>query len=155
MPVTIRVSGPDPAIALEGAIAATVGAGNDGAAVTEKLAELETAEPFDTVIAAVACTTVSVYGIRAVSSVALTNVVDREDPFQFTADPFTKFVPFTCNVNPVAVGLQLGVEVAVNPETLTEVMVGVGGGVIVNETAWDVPPPGPGVNKVMLAVPVV
>src|SRR5580692_4320128 len=110
-PVTVRVNGPEPTIALEGAMGAvvlTVGAGNgDGGTATEKLAELETAEPLDTVIVAVPCMMVSVYGMRAVSCVVLTNVVGREEPFQSTTDPFTKFVPFTCNVNPVA--LQLGV----------------------------------------------
>jgi hypothetical protein len=130
-PVTVRVNGPEPTIALEGAMGAvvlTVGTGNgDGGAATEKLAELETAEPLDTVIVAVPCATVSVYGMRAVNCVALTSVVGRDVPFQLTIEPPTKFVPSTCKVNPV--GLQLGVEVAggVEPATETELMVGVGG----------------------------
>ncbi|HWZ56295.1 MAG TPA: hypothetical protein VNZ63_09510 [Verrucomicrobiae bacterium] len=53
VPVTIRVNGLDPTIALEGAIADAVGAGKEEGAVTEKFTELETAEPLEAVIAAV------------------------------------------------------------------------------------------------------
>ncbi len=74
-------------------------------------------------------------------------------PFQFTTDPFTKFVPVTCKVTLEA--LQAGVEVAVPPETVTEVIVGVGGCVIVKAAGAVVPPPGAGVNTVTCAAPAV
>jgi hypothetical protein len=126
LPVTVSVSCPDPATALVGAIDVATGRGKDDGAVTEMGSAFETAKPFDTVIEAVACATVSVYGMRAVSCVGLTKDVGRGEPFQFiTEPPLTKFVPFTCNVT--LAGLQLGVEVAVDPETVTELMVGVGG----------------------------
>jgi len=44
---------------------------------------------------------VSVYGIMAVSCVALTNVVlakESGEPFQLIMEPFTKFVPVTVSV---------------------------------------------------------
>jgi len=56
--------------------------------------------------------------IVAVKVVLETNVVDREEPFQFTADAETKFVPFTVSVKPE---LPAVVEVGV-----MEVVVGTG-----------------------------
>jgi hypothetical protein len=52
-PVTVRVNWPDPAMALEGAIADAVGTGREDGATTEKLTVLETAEPLEAVIVAV------------------------------------------------------------------------------------------------------
>ena len=96
LPVTVRVNAPEPAIAPSGEFVVIEGAGSEGGAETEKLAELETADPFDTVITAFPGVAVSVTGMIAVSSVAFTNVVGRGKPFQFTTDmPSTKLVPFT------------------------------------------------------------
>jgi len=53
VPVTVRVNGLDPTIALKGAIADAVGTGREDGATTEKLTVLETAEPLEAVIAAV------------------------------------------------------------------------------------------------------
>jgi len=67
VPVTFRVNWPDPAIALEGAIAVAAGAGSVDGVVTEKFKEFDTAEPFETVIAAVPALTVSANGTSALS----------------------------------------------------------------------------------------
>lgn len=141
LPVTIRVNCPDPAVVPAGAIDIAAGAGRIVAgAVTEKLMELERANPFDTVMGKDPWATASENGMMAVRygggfGIAIvdggrTNDVGRGEPFQFTTDPpFTKFVPFTISVNPA--GLQSGAvrdggadadNIAAN-----EVIVGVGG----------------------------
>ena len=77
---------------------------------------------------------VSVAEIAAVSCVALTKVVWRGEPFQFTTNPLgTKFVPFIVKVMPA--GLQAGVvfDDVVDPDS--DVMVG---RTIGNEIAFDV-----------------
>jgi len=61
----------------------------------------------DTVMATVLRKAVSAGVIAAVSCVALTRVVGRGEPFQLTASPFAKPVPFTVRVKPVE--LQYGV----------------------------------------------
>ncbi len=68
---------PEPAVAREGEREVAVGAAKFVVgAVTEKLSDLETAEPFDTVmgttIGKVPWVAVSVYGMIALSCVALT-----------------------------------------------------------------------------------
>jgi hypothetical protein len=143
-----------PAVAREGVSDVAVGAGSDEGAVTEKLTAFETAEPFDTVIETDPWFTMSVYGTRAVSCVELTKVVlaaSGELPQFTTEPPFTKFVPFTVSVKPA--GLQAGVEADDVVEADTEVIVGVGGGAIVNGAGEVVPPPGGGVKTVTFAVP--
>ena len=77
----------------------------------------------------------------AVSCVALTNVVARGEPFQFTTEPFTKFAPFTVRVNPT--GVHEGVVFLEVVDDDREVM---DGGRIETVIAPDVPPPGPKVN---------
>src|SRR5579871_370249 len=77
----------------------------------------------DTVIEGVPGNAVSTAEMTAVSCVALTKVVGRGEPFQFTTSPFgTKFVPFTVKVMTSA--LQAGVVLfdVVDPES--EVIVG-------------------------------
>jgi hypothetical protein len=86
---------------------------------------------------------VSAAEIVAVSCVALTNVVGRGNPFQFTVSPFTKSVPFTINVKPVAP--QYGVDDGTSPEMV--------GATIENVIPLEAPPPGGGVNTVTWAVP--
>lgn len=92
--------------------------------------------------------------IVAVSSVELTNVVARGEPFQFTTDPFTKFVPVTARVKLVIP--QDGAEEVDVTDDDSEVTLG---GTIVNVAAagaglvWVVPPPGPIVNTATWAFP--
>jgi hypothetical protein len=96
-----------------------------------------------TVIEAVPAFAIREAGTVAVSCVEETNVVASADPFQFTVELETKFVPFTVNVNcgpPTAA--QVG---------LSELIVGVA--LIVNVTAFDVAPQGLGFTTVIEAVP--
>jgi hypothetical protein len=100
--------------------------------------ELESTPAFETVIEAVPADAMSAAVMLAVSCVALTNVVTRAEPFQFTTEPLTKFAPFTVSVNPVA--LHEGVEL---DEVVEDVTVDIDGGTIVNGLFPEVPPPGP------------
>jgi|SRR5215472_6194033 len=72
-----------------------------------------------TAAAPVASDAVSAAEIAAVICVALTNVVGRGEPFQFTTRPGAKPVPFTVSVKPVA--LQYGVLFALVVEAETDV----------------------------------
>ena len=65
---------------------------------------------------------VSVGVIAAVSCVALTKVVARGEPFQFTTASLVKFVPFTVSVKPWV--LQAGVEAVEVVEAEREVIAG-------------------------------
>ena len=80
----------------------------------------------------------SVAGIAAASWVALTQVVVRALPFQFTVDALTKFDPFTVKLNVVPP--------AVAPAGESDEISGIGmlGGVIVKLPAPLLPPPGGG-----------
>ena len=117
----------DPAAALGGKRAVMTGFGNgvvEGAMVKGEDAEAkEGIVELDTVTAAGPGKAVSVAEIAAVSCVALTKVVWRGDPFQFTTSPFaTKFVPFTVRVMPA--GLQAGVVFDDDVDPESDVMVG-------------------------------
>jgi hypothetical protein len=54
----------------------------------------------NTVTCAVDWVATSAELMAAVSCVLLTNVVVRAAPFHCTTEPATKFVPFTCRLNP-------------------------------------------------------
>ena len=133
-PVTLNVMAEVPAVALAGRIAEIAGTGSAVGAVTVKLKEFDRTGPVVTVTGSVPWNAVSAEVSCAVSCVALPNVVTRGEPFQFTTDPFTKFVPFTVSVSPVSV--HDAVEDAV-----TDAMAG---GEIVNALPPDAPPPGAG-----------
>jgi len=79
----------------------------------------------------------------AVNCVLLTNVVVLPEPFQFTVEPDKKFNPFTVSgkAGPVATALEGEREVIVGP-------------VVVKVRAFEVPPPGAGVETVTCAEPV-
>src|SRR5438128_3535801 len=87
--------------------------------------------------------------IDAVSCEDATNVVVRLAPFHRTTEPPTKFVPFTVSVNAAAP--------AAADAGLRLVVVGTGFGAeeMVNVCAFDVPPPGAGLNTITDAVPTV
>jgi hypothetical protein len=105
--------------------------------------EVAAAHEFTTVIEAVPGLAMRMAGTVAVSWVEETNVVASDEPFQFTREPESKFVPFTVNVNCGPPGAtQVG---------LSEPMVGIA--LIVNVTAFDVPPQGLGFTTVIKAVP--
>src|SRR5581483_1135545 len=87
----------------------------------------------NTVTCAVPALAMSAETITACSWVALTNVVVRLDPFQFTTAPATKPVPFTVSVNAVPPAVPLAGD--------SELIVGTGfGAMIVNAATPQLPP---------------
>lgn len=110
LPITFRKNAPVggcvvPTAALFGMSEVITGTGSEPGTVSVKLKAPEGVVELETVTAAVPRVpgkAVSAGEIVAVSCVALTNVVGRGDPFQFTTSPSTKSVPFTVNVKPVA-----------------------------------------------------
>jgi hypothetical protein len=150
VPFTVNVNAIEPAATLVGEIVVTVGTGFV-AAVTLKLIEFDGPPPgfgLFTNTAGVPAVATSDARIAAVTCVALTNVVALFAPPKFTTEPLTKFVPVTVNVNPA--------EPAATLVGDSEVTVGTGfdGGVIVNVTELDCPPPGVGFNTLTKGVPV-
>lgn len=97
-----------------------------------------------TVIDAVPAVVTSAAGTVAVSCVEETKVVARPEPFQLAVEVETKLLPFTVNVNKA---LPAAVELG-----LSELIVGTGL-LIVNVTAFEIPPPGAGLTTVMDTVP--
>ena len=97
-----------------------------------------------TVTSAVPAEAMSVAEMFAVTSIALTKNVVRLTPFHCTVEPGTKFVPNTVKANPA-------------PPAVAELgdrLVVVGTGLLmVKVCAFDVPPPGVGLNTVTLAEP--
>jgi len=127
LPSTPSVNAGDPAAALEGRSVVITGVGSgvvDAAMVKAAAAEArEGMVTLDTVMFAGPGKAVSTAEIAAVSWVALTKVVARGEPFQFTVRPLgTKFVPLTVSVMPAS--LQAGVEFDVVEEAESDVMVG-------------------------------
>jgi hypothetical protein len=135
-------------VALEGEMALSVGT-RWGGWVIVKVRAVEVPPPeggLNTVTWTVPADAMSVPGRLAVNFVALTNVVVRLLPFHCTTDAEIKFVPFTVSVNaaPPAAALP-------GDKPLTA-----GAGlalVMVNVKAFEVPPPGAGLNTVTRAVP--
>src|SRR5689334_12756720 len=100
LPFTVRVKAPLPAAAEDGDNNVIEGVGL-GAAVMVKLALPEVPPPgvgLNTVTWAVPADVRSAALTDAVICVALTYVVARFDPFQFTIEPATNPVPFTVRV---------------------------------------------------------
>ena len=87
-----------PAAALEGESKLIDGTGSDVGGLKEKLAAAEVDLGLETVTLTDAGKAVSAYVIAACSSVALTNVVGRGDPFQFTTVSLVKVVPLVVEV---------------------------------------------------------
>src|SRR5712691_4962441 len=88
-------------------------------------------------------------GIDAATCADETNVVVRLTPFHRTIDPTTKFVPFTVSVN---AGPPAGADAGLSPVVVGS---GLGAEEMVKVCAFDVPPPGAGLNTVTDAVPIV
>ena len=107
LPLTVSRKAPPPAAAFAGVSELIDGTGNDEGAVIVKVRELELAAALDTNTVAVPREAVSAYVMAALSCIALTNVVGRGEPFQFTTESLVKVAPlaaFTVSVKPV--GLQ-------------------------------------------------
>src|SRR5262245_54459415 len=149
VPVTARVKAGEPTADEEGLRLVIVGVGLVATIVKETA--LEDPPPgagLNTVTVAVPVVPISSAEIAAVNCVLLTKVVGRFSAFQRTTDPLTKFVPMTARVK--------AGEPAVAVAGSREVIVGtglVGAGPITKFTGLEVPPPGAGLNTVMLAVP--
>jgi hypothetical protein len=119
----VSVNGGLPAGAELGVTDASVGATSGAVGVTIVNGwELEVPTELETVTAAEPGKAVSDGVIAAVSCVALTNVVARPDPFQFTTVSFVKFIPVTVRVSPAAP--QKGVDAADVVEAESEVTAG-------------------------------
>jgi len=149
LPVTLNVNPTSPAVAVEGDSDVMAGTGSEpDGAETVKGTEFEVTAKFVTVTFAGPAEAISGAEISAVSCVGLTNVVARVEPFQFTSDALTKFVPVTVRVKPEA--LHEGVEFDEVVEADNDVMAG---GTIVNgRDVGDAPPPGPRLNRETFAV---
>jgi hypothetical protein len=148
VPFTVSVNAPEPAAAFAGEILLSVGTGF-AAAVTVNVAAADVPPPgarFVTVTEGVPAVATSIGRIVAVSCVEFTNVVTATSPLNVTRDPFTKFVPFTVNVNDA--------EPAAIVFGDNELIVGTGL-FIWNVRADDVPPPGPGFVTVTDGAPAV
>ena len=138
-PLTVSVNAGPPTAVLDGESEVIDGGSKVLGAVMVNVAEFEVVVELDTVMAAAPGKAVSAAVIAAVSCcVEFTNVVGRGEPFQFTTSPFTNPVPFTVSVR--LVGAQKGVDVGEIDE--------MAGGTIENEIAFEVPPPGAGLNTV-------
>jgi hypothetical protein len=103
------------------------GTGSEVGGLKEKLTELEVDTEFVTVTFTDPGKAVSAYVIAACSSVALTNVVGRGEPFQFTTVSLVKVVPLVVGVGLTEVtsrvkpaGLQYGVDATAGELPSTE-----------------------------------
>jgi hypothetical protein len=147
VPVSVSVTG-CPKMPFVGEIDVNVGTGFGALEIVN--AKLAVVPPpgaaLVTVTFAVPTAVMSVAKIAAVSCVALTNVVVREFPLNFTCDPFTYPVPFTVKVN--------AAPPAVAPFGLRDVIVGTGL-FTVKVAPADVPPPGVAFVTVTDGVPAV
>jgi hypothetical protein len=97
VPFTVIVKAPLPAVTLLGEILDSDGTG----LLTARLAVADAPPPgagFATEIDKLPAEPISAAAIAAVTCVPLTKVVGRLDPFTCTAEPFTKFEPFTVRV---------------------------------------------------------
>ena len=101
---------------------------------------------FKTVTTAVPAVAMSLAGIAAERLVPLTNVVVRGELFHRTTEPEMKLLPLTVSVKPAPPAVaEFGLRL------LTD---GTGfGGVTVNVTPFEAPPPGPGLNTVTVRGP--
>jgi xanthosine utilization system XapX-like protein len=148
VPVAVSVNAAPPAIALVGLMEVSVGTGLF-AALTVNVEAAEVPPPgagFVTVTGKLPTAAMSATVIAAVTWVALTKVVVRAFPLNFTEEVETKPVPFTVRVK--------AAPPAVAPFGESEVIVGAGL-LIVKVCAPEVPPPGAGLVTVTFTEPAV
>jgi hypothetical protein len=149
LPVTLNVNPTSPAVAAEGDSDATAGIGSEPeGAESVKGKEFDATAKFVTVTFAGTALAISAAEISAVSCIELTNVVARAEPFQFTSDALTKFVPVTVSVKPEA--LHEGVEFDEVVEADNAVMAG--GAIVKGTDVGEAPPPGFRLNRDTFAV---
>lgn len=143
VPLTVRVKAAPPAVALVGESEVIVGA----RLLTVKLVAVDVPPPgagFVTVTPSVPAVAMSAAVIEAVTWVALTNVVVRALPLNFTLEEGTNPVPFTVRVKPAPPAVAL----------VGDSVVIVGAGLfMVNDCTLVVPPPGAGFVTVTLTTP--
>jgi len=148
VPSTVSVKSGLPAAVEVGLIDATVGTGFVTVVIVNVCA-FEVPPPgvgFTTVTEAVPVAFTSAARIAAVTCVEETNVVVLAEPFQFTTEVSTKFVPFTVSVkSELLAAMEMGER---------EVVVGTGFKTV-NVCAFEVPPPGAGFTTVTGSVPTV
>jgi hypothetical protein len=151
VPVNVIVNAAPPAPAEVGEIVVSVGTGFGALMVNVKVFDVvplgnpcgcagpKSTVGVNTCTAAVPAVRISAAVIAAVSCVALTNVVVRLPPFHCTTEVLMKLLPFTVNVKagPPDVA-ELGT---------SEVIAGIGVEAV-NVRAFEVPPPGAGLNTV-------
>lgn len=157
VPVSVNVNAAPPAPVVVGEIVVSVGTGFGALIVKLNTFDVvpvgsakgrarfgvpKTTVGVNTCTEAVPAVAISAAVIAAVSCVALTKVVVRLPPFHCTAEVFRKLLPFTVSVNAAAPAVaELGRR---EPSTGTGV-------VMLNCTAFDVPPPGAGFATEMRA----
>src|ERR1044071_4308902 len=147
LPLTDRVKAAVPAVALDGDRLLMVGTGLGALTVNVDPAVVPPPSAgLNTVTCAVPALAISLVEIATDTFVALTKVVVRAAPFQFTTDPFTKPVPLTVRMNAALPA------VALDGVRLPTVGIGLSP-LMMNADPAEVPPPGAGLNTVTWVVP--
>ena len=152
-PFAVNVNAAAPAVALIGVMETRVGTGLFPTALIVNVRVFDVPPPgagVTTVTGAVPAVVTSAALTVAVNCNPLTKVVINAEPFHLIVEEAMKLVPFTVSVNAAAPAVTLAGE--------REVAVGTGlvaTGLMVNATAFELPPPGVPLNTVILAVPAV
>jgi hypothetical protein len=148
VPFTVIVNSASPTVLLSGEMLFVVGTG----LFTVNVCAVEVPPPgvgLNTVILNVPAVVKSLSGIVAVSCVLLPTNVVRSEPLNLTFELEIKFVPVTVIVNSASPTILFA------GEMLVKVGTGLSTGLTVNVCAVEVPPPGTGLNTVILNVPTV
>jgi hypothetical protein len=149
VPVTVKVNAAVPAVAFVGDSVLIAGIGFAALIVNAALPDVPPpGAGLTTVTCPVLAAAMSAAVIAAVNCVALTYVVVRLDPFQFTTEPLMNPVPVTVKVNAAVPAVALPGDSAL--------IAGIGfAALIVNAVLPHVPPPGAGLTTVTCPVPAV
>jgi len=147
VPVIVNVNAAVPAVALVGDSVLIVGTAFDALIVNAAVPDVPPlGAGFVTVTCPVPAVAMSAAVIAAVNCIALTYVVVRLDPFQFTTEPLMNPVPVTVKVNAAAPAVALAGDSVLIVGTAFAAL-------IVNAAVPDVPPPGAGLVTVTCPVP--